>query len=320
VAADARGPNAHLIGVPGSRARLSTPALLLDLDALERNIARMAAHCAEAGIGLRPHAKTHKSVAIARMQMAARALGICCATVGEAEAIAGAGIAGVLITSPLTTAAKIDRLVALNRDAERLMVAADNPHNVADLAAAVEAAHQSLRVVVDVNVGQDRTGVASDDDAVALAARIDEAPSLTFAGLQAYAGHLQHMVDLDERRVLAEAVSSRLGALATRLEAQGLAPGIVTGGGTGTSIIDPEARVFTELQAGSYTVMDVDYNRVPLGPDAATPYETAMFVQTAVVSANKPGFVTTDAGLKRFATDARRRVPPTPSAVTSMAG
>ena len=125
VAGDGRGPNAHLIGVPGSRARLDTPALLLDLDALERNIARMAAHCAETGIALRPHAKTHKSLAIARMQMAAGALGICCATVGEAEIIADGGVTGVHITSPLTTAAKIERLVALVVRAQGLMVAVD---------------------------------------------------------------------------------------------------------------------------------------------------------------------------------------------------
>ena len=130
------GPNATLIGVKGSRARLSTPALLLDLDALERNIAAMAAHTKAAGVKLRPHSKGAKSIEIGRRQMAAGAVGICCSTLGEAEVIAGSGIDGVLITSPVVTPTMIERLIALNGKASGLMVAADNPANVDALAAA----------------------------------------------------------------------------------------------------------------------------------------------------------------------------------------
>jgi D-serine deaminase-like pyridoxal phosphate-dependent protein len=298
----AGGPDAHLIGRPGSRARLSTPALLLDLDALERNIAAMAAHCRDLGIALRPHAKTHKSVAISRLQVEAGALGICCATLAEAEVIAGAGVAGVLVTSPVVTAAKIERLMALNGRARGLMAVADDAGNLARLAKAAGGAGKTLKVLVDLDIGLARTGAAGVDDAVALARQAAEAPALEFMGLQAYAGHLQQIADLEERRQASARALAPLAELKERLTALGLEPRVVSGGGTGTHDIDPAAGLFSELQAGSYAVMDVQYNAVALKP-AANPFETALFVQTAVISANHPGFVTTDAGLKRFATD-----------------
>src|SRR5499425_2735787 len=140
------GPNARFIGVKGSRAKLNTPALLLDLDALEANIAAMAAHTKAAGINLRPHSKGAKSIEIGRRQMAAGAAGICCTTIGEAEVIAGSGIEGVLITSPVVTPVMIERLVALNARAKGLMVVADNPANVDALAGAAEAAGKPIAV------------------------------------------------------------------------------------------------------------------------------------------------------------------------------
>src|SRR5207247_5685605 len=178
------------IGVKGSRARLNTPALLLDLDALDANIAAMAAHTRRAGIGLRPHSKGAKSIEIARRQMAAGALGICCTTIGEAETIAGAGIAGVLITSPVVTPPMIERLVTLDGQAQGLMVVADNPANVAALATAARAAGKPISIVVEFDVGQGRTGVTSVEAAVALARQIASSPDLRFAGVQAYYGHL----------------------------------------------------------------------------------------------------------------------------------
>ena len=153
----ALGPNARFIGVPGSRTGLSTPALLLDLDALDRNIAAMAAHARKAGIQLRPHSKGGKSIEIARRQVAAGAIGICCTTIGEAEIMAGAGIANVLITSPVVTPAMIDRLVALNGRTNGLIAVADNPANVDALAAACAKAGQTLSLLVEFDVGQNRS-------------------------------------------------------------------------------------------------------------------------------------------------------------------
>ena len=295
------GSNAYLIGEAGGRARLNTPALLLDLDALDRNIERMAAHCRRTGQALRPHAKTHKSVEVARRQIAAGAVGQCCATLGEAEVLAGAGIPGVLVTSPVVGTGRAARLVALNEAAEGLMAVADDASAVAALAEA--ASGKPLSLLVDIDVGTRRTGVLSAQAAVALARQIDEAPGLVFAGIQGYAGHLQHVYDYGERAEAVAEVSRRLAHVASVLADAGLAPPLVTGGGTGTHDLDYRHGVLGELQAGSYTVMDVDYGKVALTEDGPGPFEPAMFVQATVVSAAGDEFAIVDAGLKALATD-----------------
>ena len=295
------GSNAHLIGEAGGRARLNTPALLLDLDALDRNIERMAAHCRRTGQALRPHAKTHKSVEVARRQIAAGAVGQCCATLGEAEVLAGAGIPGVLVTSPVVGPGRTARLVALNENAERLMAVADDPGAVAALAEA--ATGKPLSLLVDIDVGTRRTGVLSAQAAVALARQIAEAPGLVFAGIQGYAGHLQHIYDYAERAGAAAAVSERLAHVSSVLADAGLAPPLVTGGGTGTHDLDYRHGVLGELQAGSFAVMDVDYGKVALTEDGSGPFEPALFVMATAVSAAGDEYAIIDAGLKALATD-----------------
>src|SRR5215831_14272172 len=297
------GPNAKFIGVKGSRAGLSTPALLLDLDALERNIAAMAAHTKAAGIKLRPHSKGAKSIEIARRQMAAGATGICCSTLGEAEVIAGSGIAGVLITSPVVTPTMIDRLMTLNVRATRLTVAADNPANVDALAAAAQKAGKPLGIIVEFDVGQGRTGTTSIETALALAQRIKASPTLRYAGIQAYYGHLQHVPAHADRAAAAMAQMARVRDLLARLKSADLAPEIVTGGGTGTFDIDPGGQIYTELQPGSYPFMDREYLEVDLASDRPAPFAPSLFVQASVVSANREGFAVVNAGYKSFATE-----------------
>ncbi|HXQ52017.1 MAG TPA: DSD1 family PLP-dependent enzyme [Stellaceae bacterium] len=298
------GPNAKLIGEKGSRARLDTPALLVDRDALERNIAAMAAHARACNVALRPHAKTHKSLEIARRQIAAGALGICCATLGEAEVMARGGVPGVHVTSPQVTEAKIARLVALAASPHRgLSVVVDHPANLAALDAAAQGAGITLDVLVDFEAGQGRTGVASEAALGALVSAALAAEGIAFRGIQSYSGNLQHIADRAERRARALAQTDRLAAMLTRLRDAGIAVPIVTGGGTGTFDLDPERRVFTELQVGSYVFMDVEYRHALADGRNALPFETALLVSTAVVSVNATGYVTTDAGLKCFATD-----------------
>jgi D-serine deaminase-like pyridoxal phosphate-dependent protein len=296
-----------LIGRPGSRAELMTPALVLDLDSLERNIAGMAGFCRMRGVALRPHAKTHKSLAIARRQLAAGAPGICVATLGEAEVMARGGIPGLLITSPVVTRAKIERLLELREVAADLMVVADDLGNVEALARAAQARRavggKPLQVAVALDLGGRRIGVTNPESGLALARRIAASRGLGFAGVHAYAGPLQHIEDYDARRRQTEAASAEVAGLVARLEAAGLAPGIVSGGGTGTHEIDSRGGPFTELQAGSYIFTDVQYDAVALREDAPRPFEPALFVRTTVISANRRGLATTDAGLKRFATD-----------------
>jgi len=300
------GPNAGLIGQPGSRARLCTPALVLDLAALERNVVAMAAWCAQHGVALRPHAKTHKSVEVARRQLEAGAVGIAVATIGEAERLTDGGIGNLLITSPLATPAKLGRLRALLERAEGLMVVADSGRGVDDLAEAVAGADRQLIVLVDLGVGRRRTGCAGTEQALAVARRIAGSNSLSFGGVQAYAGHLQHTAAFAERRRQNEVEYASATEVVARLRAGGLAPRMVTGAGTGSHAIDAAGGLFTEMQCGSYVFMDVQYQEVALRPDAPQPFEPALFVRTSVISANAAGHVTTDAGLKHFATDGPR--------------
>lgn len=296
------GPNQHLLGHPDARARLNTPALILDLDALERNIRTLAGYARGARVNVRPHVKCHKSVEIARRQMAAGAVGVCCATIGEAEVVAGAGIQSILITSPLTTPEKITRFCRLSPRVEQLVVVTDHPANVEQLAEAARAYGRPVRVLVDVDPGLHRTGVATDLDCVKLAIECTRRDELILEGVQYYDGSGQHIEALAARRERSFAVLDRLHALCAMLREAGCGPAIVSGSGTGSFDIDTQARVLTELQVGSYVFMDNQYCRLEY-PDARPSFERSLFVQAAVVSANHAGFFTVDAGLKQFAVD-----------------
>ncbi len=298
-----RHANANLIGQPGSRAKLYTPALLIECQVFERNIRRAIERSAAGGLKLRPHAKSHKSIEVARRLMAAGAVGQCCATLGEAEVLVEGGVSGVHITSPVVTPIKIRRLVELNRTASGLMVVVDHPANVEALALATRGEAKPLQVVVDVDPGVKRTGVVKLADGLALAHAVAAAPGLKFTGVQCYAGTVQHVHDLAERRRQSFAALAEVATLLDQLRAAGLAPAIVTGGGTGTAGIDGSAGVLTEVQAGSFLFMDTEYTSVLARDGNEPPYEVSLFVQAAVVSCNHQGFVTVDAGSKSFGTD-----------------
>ena len=299
-----QGLNAELIGVPGGWARLATPALVVDLDALEANIAAMAAFAQAKGIALRPHAKTHKCVEISKRQIAAGARGICVAKLGEAEAQADGGIESILITSPVVTEGGMARLMALNARVPALMAVCDNPDVAARLAEAAKASGKPLKLLIDIDPGLGRTGIQTGAGAFELVRQVAESDSLIYAGLQCYAGQVQHMESANERRAASLAALKDLRELTERLTDAGLAPEIVSGGGTGTFDIDPEAQVLSELQVGSYIFMDRQYNDVWTKSGGRPPFATSLTVQTTVISANRMGLATTDAGFKSFATDA----------------
>lgn len=296
--------NSQFIGKADGRRHIATPALILDLKSLERNVVAMQEHCARVGLKLRPHAKTHKSVEIARQQIRAGAVGVCCAKLGEAEALAAGGIDGILVTSPVVTAQGFARIAKLNAAVSDFMIVADSEHCVAGYAQAAHESAKRLRVLVDVDVGLHRTGIRPGEPAAALAQSIAHSPHLQFMGLQGYAGQLQHIAGFEDRRAQSLDALKLLGETRDLILKAGLPCPIVSGGGTGTYNIDAEARVFTELQAGSYVFMDKQYSEVRIANDAPLPFETALFVQTTVISANVPGLATTDAGLKSFATEA----------------
>ena len=295
--------HAHLIGRQGSRADLNTPVLVLDVDALDRNIASMAALVASRGVGLRPHAKTHKSVAIAKRQVAAGALGLCCAKIGEAEVLADGGIEGLLITSPVAAPAAVVRLAALAKHAPGLMAVFDHPDVAAATARALAETGATLGAIIDIDPGIRRTGVASAEQAVALARAIAELPQLAYRGVQFYCGSQQHIESYADRRTAIAERTAYLRTVIAALTEAGFGPGIVTGSGTGTHRIDLELGVFTELQAGSYVFMDRQYLDCDLTGEAAAPFETSLAVDARVVSANHVALVTLDAGFKSLSTD-----------------
>ena len=292
--------NAPLVGRQGGRRDMATPALVIDLDALDRNIAAMAMFAGKAKLNLRPHAKTHKCATLARRQIAAGALGVCCAKLGEAEALADAGIGGILITSPVVGVMGVERLAALAGRCRGLMAAVDNPEAVD----ALIAKGARLDLVVDIDPGIHRTGVADAEAAVAVALKIDQAPNLSFAGVQFYCGMQQHIEEFAGRREAIEERTAYLRDVIARLSEAGLPPRIITGGGTGTHRIDAELGVFTELQVGSYVFMDRQYNDCDLTGEGDAPFETSLMVDARVISASHPFMATVDAGFKAFATEA----------------
>lgn len=279
---------------------IDTPALLIDLDAMEANEALLLAFARQRGIALRPHAKTHKCSVIGQRQMQAGAVGLCCAKLGEAEALAAAGLTELLITAPVAGALKLERLAALHARCPGLMVVVDHPDAVSALAARLTA---PLAVLIDVDVGQQRTGVTDTEMALATARRIAAHPLLELRGVQGYAGHIQHIPELDSRRTAAARAAAQLRTVRDALVAAGFPCPVVTGVGTGTYAVDPEFALYTDMQVGSYLFSDVEYDAVVLTPDAPRPLRPALFVLSQVISANQRGCVTVDAGSKSLATD-----------------
>lgn len=298
-------PNAALIGVANGRSLLDTPALIVDHAALTRNIARMASFTKTRGVALRPHIKTHKNVQIARLQVAAGAIGVSCVTMGEAEVMVDAGIPGVLITSPAITPSKIARLIALAHKTKPgdVMIVVDNPANVQALADAAAVLDRPLDVLVDYGAGYNRTGTLTEADALALITLVQAQPTLTLRGVQAYAGNMQHIQSLDRRTEVAAQLRKTVASIVAAARAQGAQIDIVTGAGTGTHALDSTGEVFTEMQAGSYVFMDAEYSEVLADASGTVPFEVSLFVQAAVVSTNAPDWVTLDAGTKCLATD-----------------
>jgi D-serine deaminase-like pyridoxal phosphate-dependent protein len=288
---------------------VDTPALLIDLDAFERNLQRMADFVAKAGVRLRAHAKTHKSPDIAARQIALGAVGMCCQKVSEAEVLVDGGVLDVLVSNEVAGAAKLARLAQLAKRA-KIAVCVDNVDNVREIEAAAAKAGAEIGVLVEIDVGAKRCGIAPGEPAAELAALVAASPNLRFAGLQAYHGSAQHVREASARRDhIARAVGmveETLGALRKR----GLEAEIVGGGGTGTYEHEAASRVYNELQCGSYIFMDADYARNKRTDGGLfDAYEHALFVYATVMSAPAPERAILDAGLKAFAFDSGMPLP-----------
>jgi D-serine deaminase-like pyridoxal phosphate-dependent protein len=275
---------------------VDTPALLLDLDAVERNLDAMANLFAGRRVKLRPHAKTHKTVTVAQMQLDRGAIGICVAKLAEAEVLANGGIVDLLITTEIIGTAKLWRLMALAVKTHPIVVV-DDAEAARAMSAIAVASGLRIDVLVDIDVGQHRTGV-KPGDAVALGTIVAALPGLKLRGLQGYEGHIQHVTTPEARRAANAAAMELLCSTAAAFAAAGLSTEIVTTGGTGTGIFAAEFDAVTDVQPGSYTVMDAQYGDVE-----GLFFENALTLLASVISLNDTWAVV-DAGHKSLSSDA----------------
>lgn len=283
-------------------ADVDTPALVVELDPFERNLKRMQESLAGSRLKLRPHAKTHKCAEIALRQMALGAVGICCQKTSEAEALVEAGVPDILIANEVVGPAKLKRLAALSKQA-RIAVCTDDADNVRALNAAAGESGTTLEVLVEINVGANRCGVAPGEAALTLARQIAGSPHLRFGGLQAYQGSAQHVRKVEERRAAIEKAAADVQRTRELLDRAGIGCAKVTGAGTGTYLFEAASGVYDELQAGSYIFMDADYARNEWTESGIPRFEHSLFVWTTVMSRTTKERAIVDAGLKASSID-----------------
>jgi 3-hydroxy-D-aspartate aldolase len=282
---------------------VDTPALVVDLDSLEANIARLQSAIPSGTARLRPHAKTHKSTTIAHMQVSAGAIGVCCQKVSEAEIMVAGGIDDICVSNEVIGKPKIARLAALARRA-KLSVCVDDANNIADLAGAADVFVSHLDVLVELNVGMNRCGVETPEQVVELAKVIAKHGRLRFAGIQAYHGSAQHLRHYEERQVAIADAAGKVSEAKALLVQSGLSCDVVAGAGTGTFEFELASGIYNEIQAGSYVFMDVDYG-LNKGFDGQplNNFENSLFVLATVMSRAAPDRAIVDAGLKSFSID-----------------
>jgi len=294
--------------LPGmDEADIQTPCLILDLDALERNIIKMGDYAKAHGMRHRVHGKMHKSVDVAKLQeRLGGSVGVCCQKVSEAEVFARGGIKDVLVSNQVRDPAKIDRLARLPKLGARTIVCVDMLDNVADLSAAAVRHGTTIECLVEIDCGAGRCGVKTTPEVVALAKAIDAAPGLKFTGIQAYQGAMQHMDSYADRKAKIDVAVAMVKDAVDALKAEGLDCDIVGGGGTGSYYFESTSGVYNELQCGSYAFMDADYGRI-LDKDGKRidqgEWENALFILTSVMSHAKPDKAIVDAGLKAQSVD-----------------
>ena len=294
--------------LPGmDEADIQTPCLVLDLDALERNIKKMGDFAKSRGMRHRVHGKMHKSVDVALLQeRLGGSVGVCCQKVSEAEVFARGGIKDVLVSNQVRDLAKIDRLARMPKLGARVLCCVDDLANVADLSAAAVKHGTQIEVLVEIDCGAGRCGVTTTPAVVALAHALEAAPGLKFAGIQAYQGAMQHMDKYEDRKAKIELAVAQVKDAVDTLKAGGIECDIVGGGGTGSYYFESTSGVYNELQCGSYAFMDADYGRI-LDKDGKRidqgEWENALFILTSVMSHAKAEKAIVDAGLKAQSVD-----------------
>ena len=294
--------------LPGmDEADIQTPCLVLDLDALERNIRKMGDYARAHRMRHRVHGKMHKSVDVAKLQeRLGGAVGVCCQKVSEAEVFVRGGIKDVLVSNQVRDPAKIDRLARLPGLGARIIVCVDDLANVAELSAAARKHGTVLEIFVEIDCGAGRCGVTTTQAVVEIAKAVDAAPNLKFTGIQAYQGAMQHLDKYEDRQAKLDIAIAMVKDAVAGLEAVGLKPELVSGGGTGSYYFESASGVYNELQCGSYAFMDADYGRI-LDKDGQRidqgEWENSLFLLTSVMSHAKADKAICDAGLKAQSVD-----------------
>ena len=294
--------------LPGmAEADIQTPCLVLDLDALERNIVKMGNFAKAHGMRHRVHGKMHKSVDVALLQeRLGGSVGVCCQKVSEAEVFARGGIRDVLVSNQVRQPEKIDRLARIPKLGARAICCVDDIANVADLSAAAVRHGTQIECLVEIDCGAGRCGVKTTADVVAIAQALEAAPGVKFAGIQAYQGAMQHMDRYEDRKAKIELAVAQVKDAVDTLAVLGIACDIVGGGGTGSYYFEGTSGVYNELQCGSYAFMDADYGRI-LDKDGKRidqgEWENALFILTSVMSHAKADKAICDAGLKAQSVD-----------------
>lgn len=294
--------------LPGmDEADIQTPCLILDLDALERNVKKMGDYAKEHGMRHRAHGKMHKSVDVLKLQQnLGAAVGVCCQKVSEAEVFARGGIKDVMVSNQVTDPGKIDRLAKLPNYGCRTLVCVDDPDNVAALSQAATKHGNQIEALVEIDCGAGRCGVSTSQDVVNIAKLIDAAPGLKFAGIQAYQGAMQHLDLYADREAKLDTAIAQVADAVQALKSQGLECDIVGGGGTGSYYFESASNVYNELQCGSYAFMDADYGRI-LDKNGKRiddgEWENSLFILTTVMSHAKADKAIVDAGLKAQSVD-----------------
>jgi D-serine deaminase-like pyridoxal phosphate-dependent protein len=281
--------------VVNKKAYIDTPALLLDIDKLDANLKKVSDHFRGVDADLRPHIKTHKCPVLAHKQIAAGAIGVTCAKVGETEVMARAGITDILIANQVISPAKIMRLLDLLNISD-VKVAVESLENITNLNAAAESRKTVLKVLIEVDVGMHRCGVATSDEAIELARKIAKMKHVELAGIMGYEGHIIFTYDRDERVKLGTECMEYLVGVKQELETAGFPIPIVSGGGTGTYDIASKVPGVTEVQAGSYLTMDATYGYLNMG------FEQAVTLLTTVIAVHGD-HVIVDCGMKSITSE-----------------
>jgi len=289
--------------------KIHTPSLIVDRKCLIKNIQTMSKFASKNSINIRPHAKSHKMSSIAKLQLENGAIGICVATLYEAEVMVKNKIKGVLLTTPITNKHDKERLKHIIESSKSFMMIIDNIISIKYLESISKNLKNNINLLIDCDIMKigsnkiSRTGVGNIKEIINIANQINKNNNLNYMGITAYAGDIQHINNYQKRKIETTFRHDYLNKIINSLNKTNLSPKIISGGGTGSHEIDAKSKLYTELQPGRYIYSDAEYDKVSIYESKFNPYKPGLFIATSIISIiNKKSFIV-DAGLKALSTD-----------------